>query len=317
MTIRLSGDVFDVEVAPERGADIVQVTDRATGVPLLAVSPTRHVGRAPAGADSMVVWIAGYPGGWQLLVPNAGPARAHDGVQQGFHGEAALAEWTVLAQTATSCELETWLATAPLHLHRTITTDGGGLAVTDTLRNFSPDPVQVRIVQHPAFGAPFLDERSVVSVAAATLVADADAPGSLASAGAVGPLGKVLGARVGEPGIRLPGPGSRESLFAAFTDLVEPAAEFHSPTHGFGVRLSWDAAAYPHAWFWIEANAGAGWPWFRRLYAIAVEPANVLPGEGETPDGRRRGGPGVAIDPDEQFTTTTRLTRLPLEGTHA
>jgi hypothetical protein len=311
MTIRLSGDVFDLEVAPERGADIVQVTDRATGVPLLAESPTRHVGRAPAGADSMAVWIAGYPGGWQLLVPNAGPARTHDGVRQGFHGEAALAAWTVLARTSTSCELETWLATAPLHLHRSITTDADGLAVTDTFRNVSPDPVQVRIAQHPAFGAPFLDEHSVVTVAAATLVADADAPGSLASAGAVGPLGTVLGARVGERGIRLPGPGSRESLFAALTDLAEAAAEFHSPIHGFGVRLSWDGAAYPHAWFWIEANAGEGWPWFRQLYAIAVEPSNVLPGEGETSDGRLRGGPGVVLEPGEPLTTTTRLTRLP------
>jgi hypothetical protein len=310
MTITLSGDIFEVEVAPERGADIVQITDRATGVPLLAESPTRHVGRAPAGADSMAVWIAGYPGGWQLLVPNAGPERRHDGVEQGFHGEAALAEWTVLAQTATSCELETWLATAPLHLHRTITTDADGLVVTDTFRNVSPDPVHVRIVQHPAFGGAFLDEHSVVSVAAATLVADADAPGSLASRGSVGPLGRVLRARVSQRGIRLPGPGSRESLFAAFTDLAEAAAEFHSPTHGFGVRLSWDAAAYPHAWFWIEANASGGWPWFRRLYAIAVEPANVLPGEGETSDGRLRGGTGVAIDPGEPLTTTTRLTRL-------
>lgn len=310
MTITLTGDAFDVVVAPERGADIVQVTDRATSVPLLAVSPTGRVGRAPAGADSQGQWLAGYPGGWQLLVPNAGPERLHDGVLQGFHGEAALAEWTVRTRSAASCELETRLATAPLHLHRTIATDADALVVTDTFQNLSPDEVHVRIVQHPAFGAPFLDELSYVTVAAATLVADADAPGSLAAPGAVGAPDAVLGARAGARGIHLPGPGSRESLFAAFTDLTDAEAEFHSPTHGFGVRLSWDRAVHPHAWFWIEANAGAGWPWFRRLFAVAVEPANVLPGEGETSDGRLRGGPGIALPPHETLTTTTRLSRI-------
>lgn len=309
MTITLSGEVFAVEVVPERGADIVQVVDRATGVPLLTVSPTGQAGRQAAG-DSMAQWIAGYPGGWQLLVPNAGPERMHDGVAQGFHGEAALAAWTVLSQTSTSCELETFLASAPLHVHRTVATDADGLTVTDTFRNLSPDTVRARIVQHPAFGAPFLDEHSYVIVPAATVVADADAPGTMAAAGAVGSPGDVLGERAVEPGIRLPGAGSRESLFAAFTEFTEPAAEFHSPTHGFGVRLAWDADAYPHAWFWVEANAGAGWPWFRRLYAVAVEPANVLPGEGETSDGRLRGGLGIALEPDTPLTTTTRLSRF-------
>ncbi|HEY4752308.1 MAG TPA: DUF4432 family protein [Candidatus Limnocylindrales bacterium] len=309
MTTTLRGACFDVEIAPERGADIVQITDVATGLPLLAQSPTRHVRRAPSGADSMAAWLAGYPGGWQMLVPNAGPQRVHDGVHQGFHGEAALAEWTVLGQTPASCEVETWLATAPLHLHRTVTATDDGVAVTDTLRNLSPDTIEVRIVQHPAFGSPFLDDRSYVTVPAGTVVADADAPGSLVEAGAVGSPGSVLGDAVDDLGIRLPGPGSEASLFAAFTDFTAPEATFHSPTHGFGVRLSWDAAVYPHAWFWIEANAGAGWPWFRRLYAIAVEPANVLPGEGLTSDGRPLGGPGVALEPDRPLSSTTRLSR--------
>jgi hypothetical protein len=310
MTITLSGECFDVEIAADRGADIVQVIDRTSGLPLLAVSPTGRPTRPPAGAGSMAAWLAGYPGGWQMLVPNAGPERLHDGVLQGFHGEAALAEWTVLSRTEGSCELETWLATAPLHLRRTVTTDAAGLTVTDTFRNLSPDTVHARVVQHPAFGAPFLDEHSYVAVAAATLVADADAPGSMARPGAVGAPGAVLGERSGEDGIRLPGPGSRESLFAAFTDLETAAAVFHSPTHGFGVKLEWDAATYPHAWFWVEANAGEGWPWFRRLYAIAVEPASVLPGEGATSDGRPRGGAGVSLEPDVPLTTTTRLTRV-------
>jgi hypothetical protein len=40
MPITLKGVTFDFAVAPERGGDILQITDVATGVSLLAVSPT-------------------------------------------------------------------------------------------------------------------------------------------------------------------------------------------------------------------------------------------------------------------------------------
>lgn len=310
MPIHLTGGAFDVLVEPARGADILQVTDRETGTPLLAESPTaRNDRRAIPGASSQAQWLAGYPGGWQVLVPNAGPERTHDGAELGFHGEASLAEWTTLMSSASACELETWLSTAPLHLHRRVAAHEDGMVVVDTIRNLSPDPVRARVVQHPAFGSPFLDDESFVTVAAATLVADAEAPGTLAAAGDVGSPRDVLGECAEGRGIRLPAPGSGESLFAAFTDFETPQATFHSPTRGFGVRLEWDAV-YEHAWFWIEANASPGWPWFRRLYAMAIEPATILPGEGLTIDGRPRGGAGVTILPDEPLVTATRLTRV-------
>ena len=147
-------------------------------------------------------------------------------------------------------------------------------------------------MQHPAFGAPFLDGQSYVVTSAAKIVTDADAPGSLAGANIVGRPDEVLEAGPEPDSIRLPAPDSGASLFAALTDFATPEATFCSPTRGLAVRLAWDSSILPHAWFWIEANAGRGWPWFRRLYAIAVEPANVLPGEGGTAD-HPRGGTGT------------------------
>ncbi|MGN8552170.1 UNVERIFIED_CONTAM: aldose 1-epimerase family protein [Microbacterium sp. SLM126] len=316
MAIHLSGGPFDVVVEPARGADVLQITDRETETPLLAVSPTaRSDRRALSAASSQAQWLAGYPGGWQLLVPNAGPERTHDGVQMGFHGEASLAEWDVLEVAPASCILETWLATSPLHLHRRVSTDDAGLAVVDTISNLSAEVVYARVVQHPAFGAPFLDEDSFVVVPAATLVTDAQAPGNLARADVVGTPRRVLGERAASGRIRLPGPASGDSLFAAFTDFSQPRATFHSPNRGFAVRLDWDRV-YPHAWFWIESNASSGWPWFRRMHTVAIEPATVLPGDGLTAGGRHRGGRGVAIEPGVPLVTTTSLARLPLgDGT--
>jgi hypothetical protein len=308
MPISISSDALVATITPERGADIVQIVDLATGTPLLAESPTGLV-RSTAGSatDSMSAWLRGYPGGWQLLVPNAGPEREHEGAREGYHGEASIATWDVLAQDSASCELETHLATAPLLLRRRVSITGDTLTVTDEIKNLSPDAVETRIVQHPAFGAPFLDERSYVITTAETIVTDADAPGTLAGPDVIGRPQGVLEQGPVRGSIRIPGPGSGDSLFAALTGFATPEVTFCSPARGLAVRVAWDGATLPHAWFWIEANAGRGWPWFRRLYAVAVEPANVLPGEGMA-SGYSRGGTGTRIEAGGSITVTTSLT---------
>lgn len=330
LTITLASDALEVTITPERGADIVRLTDRATGVQTLAVSPTGDVTPAPfapsnfVSSDSMVQWTNGYPGGWQLMIPNAGPERVHDGVTQGYHGEASLARWTVLEQSATSVTLATSLFTAPLRVERTVALDGARLTVTDTVTNLSPEPCSFRLGQHPAFGTPFLDEHSYVVTAANTLITDANAPGTLTEADAVGRPDALLPAGPVPHSVALPGPGSGQALFGVLTDFESDAAvrdptgadsasaTFCSPTHGFGMRISWERAVYPNAWFWIEANAGSGWPWFKRLFSIAVEPANVLPGDGVAANGRQRGGLGTTLPGGESLVSSIRVDRTPL-----
>ena len=310
--IALKSDALEVTITPERGADIVQLVDRATGTRLLAESPTANApALAGAPTDSMTQWLRGYPGGWQLLVPNAGPERQHNGARLGYHGEAALAAWTVLSQDAATCELETHLLSTPLHLRRTVSVVGDTLSVTDVITNLAPVPVRSRVVQHPAFGADFLDAESYIVVGNATIVTDAEFPGSLAAADVVGAPEEVLAAGPVPGSVRVPGPGSGESLFAALTDFAATEVTFCSPSRGIGIRLEWNREVLPHAWFWIEANAGAGWPWFQRMYSVAVEPANVLPGEGGSA-AHPRGGDGTEIAGGQSLTMTTSMTRLAL-----
>ncbi|MCC2591840.1 DUF4432 family protein [Tessaracoccus sp. OS52] len=318
MAITLRSADLELQLTPERGADIVRLTDLATGVQTLAVSPTGDVTAAPfAAGGSIVQWLSGYPGGWQLLAPNAGPERTHDGVTQGYHGEASLARWAVEAHDESSATLSTALLTAPLRILRTVEVEGRRVIVTDVVTNLSPEPCSFRLAQHPAFGSPFLDHHSFVVTTARTLVTDAEAPGTLTAADAVGRPSELLPSGPIPDSIALPGPGSGSSLFGALTDLTPERGEegltsatFHSPTHGFGLRLTWDPLVYPHAWFWIEANSGSGWPWFKRLYAAAVEPCNVLPGEGSTSDGRPRGGPGTTLAAGARLTSVVVIERV-------
>ncbi|WP_326791496.1 aldose 1-epimerase family protein [Streptomyces sp. NBC_00841] len=68
-------------------------------------------------------------------------------------------------------------------------------------------------------------------------------------------------------------------MFACLTDFRTGSFAIESPSAGFGIRVEWDASVLPHAWLWQECHASSGFPWYRRAYVVAIEPANVLPGD--------------------------------------
>ncbi|NJL95128.1 MAG: hypothetical protein HC915_16120 [Anaerolineae bacterium] len=46
--------------------------------------------------------------------------------------------------------------------------------------------------------------------------------------------------------------------------------------------LSWDKAAFPYAWYWQEMHSSPGYPWYKGVYVMAIEPASSIPGQGLT-----------------------------------
>ena len=186
--------------------------------------------------------------------------------------------WTLENASETTASLTVNLMTAPLRLHRQVSLDGPNLDVTDTVHNLSPDPVEFMWVQHPAFGAPFVDEHARIDTGASTFISDPAAPGTVLPADAVFDFPRATDITGAAVDLRVvPGEDEAREVFGALTDFEDTWFSITSPTAGFGVRMEWDPDAYPHAWFWQECHASKGFPWFRRAYAIAIEPANVLP----------------------------------------
>ncbi|MFJ9824716.1 aldose 1-epimerase [Streptomyces sp. NPDC101160] len=278
----LHNDRLSVEIRPDKGADITSIVERDSTIDLLWRTPwgRRDLAGAPVTGDSQVDWLARYGGGWQQLVPNAGAERTVDGVRRGYHGEAAVVAWSVVSADEELILLTTDLITAPLRLTRTLRLDGAALHVRDTVRNTGDLPVPVMWVQHPGFGAPFIDEHCTLTTPARTVLTDAGQPGNtlVADTRAAFPFApSVDGTPVDLR--KVPGPGSGRSVFACLTDFDGGWYEIHSPTAGFGIRVEWDPTVFPHAWLWQECHASSGFPWHRRAYVVAVEPANVLPGD--------------------------------------
>ena len=296
--VLLRSDALAVHVWADKGADICSLIDRRTGIDLLWRTPwaVGELSAIPCTGDSQTDWLARYPGGWQQLVPNAGPAREVGGVRQGYHGEAAIRPWQVLDVGADRVVLSVELSTAPVRLTRSIRVSGESVFVDDEMVNLTDESLDVRWVQHPGFGAPFVDEHCVIETGADTFVSDAEAPGSVLAADRVSDWPFGLGADGSDVDLRRV-PAGRRSVFGALTGFETGWFSMISPTTGLSLRMEWDAEVFPHAWFWQELHSSPGFPWFRRAYVVAVEPANVLPGEGATA-GRARGrapllGPGA------------------------
>ncbi len=305
---------LSIVVLPRKGADIYSIIDRPTGIDVLFKTPWgwHDPATLTLSGDSQRDWLARYPGGWQQLIPNAGPERRRDGIVLGYHGEAAILQWQVDKHTHNAARLTTRLRTLPLRLTRELTLDGPVLHVNDTITNNGHLPLKVMWVQHPAFGAPFIDHHCLLDFGARTLLSDTDAPGTRLTADTrydltPTPARQAAKDKSGQPLRAAPGAHSEASAFGCLTDFTSGWYSISSPTHGFGIRIDWDTAIFPHAWFWQECHASPGHPWFTDAYVIAIEPANVIPGNPS--EHRPERGIPPSLSPSQTWSSKLTFTR--------
>lgn len=313
--LRLSSATVQVDVVPGKGGDILAVRWRPTGVNVLWESPwgLREKGSAGTGGDSLPTVIEQYPGGWQTVFPNGGdPVEQHD-VMWGFHGEAWLAPWDFSDGAADDdgvvIELHTRLVRSPFRLRKQIALRHSSVTVTESVTNEGGLAMEAMWSHHPAFGAPFLSETCRVETAAATFVAD-----DLRNT----PTGDLkIGSRSSWPEAegkdgpvnlgRVPGPGAEIDRFGYLTDFANGFAAITNPDLGLRAELQWDAETFPTAWYWLEANAADGFPWFKGVYVFAIEPAAAWPGQG-IDNVRTKTGTQLRFEPGETKVATVSLT---------
>jgi hypothetical protein len=289
--LTLASDDVELTVDLDRGADVVSLVDRRTGVDVLFRTPWAERAEAVARRGSLLwhessttAWLESYAGGWQLLCPNAGGPTERAGVAHGFHGEAAVVPWTLVGADGGSVRLRVELHTTPLAIERTLSLAGPVVAVDDVVRNVSQIAVELDYQHHPAFGAPLLAPGAVIETGARTFATEAGGrpwPG-------VPPVDRV-------PPLDEP-----RAILGWLGDFDEPWAALRNPALDLGVALRWNVAVMPYAWVWQELHATAEYPWFRRAYALAIEPSS-------TP----AGGPGrtsLALAGGAAFEAGIRLT---------
>ncbi|HEY6737741.1 MAG TPA: aldose 1-epimerase [Actinopolymorphaceae bacterium] len=309
--VRLRSAELTVDVVPGKGGDITSVRT-SDGTELLWRSPwgLRHRGASARSGDSEALLMDAYPGGWQTVFPNVGPASIEYGTQWGMHGEAWTAPYDWEMTGPSQVTLTTRLVRSPFELRRQIRLDGGRLTVTETARNAGGVPVEAAWGHHVTFGAPFLGSSCRLEVPTGTTVLvddERDMPASDLVRGSRSTWPSVPGRAGGVVDLRIvPGPGSAIDRLAYLADLSEGRVSLTNGRLGLRATLLWDVAAMPYTWLWYELNATPTFPWYQAVYVLGIEPHTSYPSQGLSAI-REKTGTQVTFAPGESRTATTVL----------
>jgi len=286
-TMFLENECLRIGILLDKGADIFQFLDKKTDTDFLWRSPNGIVN--PHNYRETIAHSSGsfldfYHGGWQEIFPGGGPVN-YRGADLGLHGEVTHLGWdyAILAD----CEDEIAVCFSvkclrtPFLLERTLRLMANKpvLFIEEKLTNLSPEAQEFMWGHHPAFGAPFLHEGVHLQVPAGT--ASAHSP-QFAASGILQPgtefawpVAQAAGREIDFSKVSSSSAGFSELIYlkdltAGWYALIDAEREV-----GFG--LSWPLEVFPYLWFWPVYGKAPGYPWWDRVYCLALEPWTSIP----------------------------------------
>jgi galactose mutarotase-like enzyme len=292
-TAILENDRLRVVVALDRGAEIIEFRSKDADIdPLLRLpgGPVHPLESLASIAGSNGSFLDLYAGGWQEILPNGGPAATHRGAEYGQHGEISTVPWSVdlLEDTperiTVACRVRA--LRTPLHLERRMTmrADSTALFLDENLTNEAGEDLDVMWGHHVAFGRPFLDGGARIDTSASRVVVEDDLP-------AFRPRRAVPGQTGSWPQVR--GSDGRDLDLGAVPDVdtatgremcylsgFQGAAWYAIASRNHGFAMRWDGDVFRYLWLWQEFRSGTGFPWWKRVHAVALEPWTSFPTQG-------------------------------------
>lgn len=294
--ITLRNNRLTVRLDESRGAEITQIA--IGSVELLAYydwdSPVA-MSRSASYGKHRHDWLSEYRGGWQFLVPNAGPECEVDGVNLPFHGEWSRTSVYVIAQTESMVRVRAGTR-LPITVTREISLryNPDRVQIATQVYNSSSESTSFIWGEHPAFRAIAGDEIDLpmANVAAAS--------------------GVSLGRWPLDGSARLDviNDSAPQESVHFITDLTDGWAALRRSD--VGVAMAWDARDFPHVWLWRE-HGSKGFPFYGRASLVAIEPACSWPGLGLA-EARLR---GQAIELAPGATRSTKMSLTPFESGRA
>lgn len=274
-TVTLENEHLRVTVLPEKGADIVEIVDRTTGLDPLFKAPwgLQPPGFPPREGSDGRVFLQNYEGGWQELFPNAQEEARYRGRTIPFHGEVASLAWSA-DRTDGGVTFSVDCRRTPFRLERTMALKGGALVLAETVTNRESDPAHFVWGHHCVVGPPFLEAGCRLRLAATTLVTPEEPwedtnrlePGQRAR----WPHGRLRSGGTVDLSL-VPGPeaGTHDDVYV--TGLSDGRVEVENPRLPLAFRLEWDARVFPWLVAWQPYGGASAMP-LRGTYALGIEP---------------------------------------------
>jgi galactose mutarotase-like enzyme len=273
----MESDLLRVTVLPDKGADIVELIHKPSGVDCLMKTPW---GLKPPGP--VTDFLANYEGGWQELFPSCNDACEFRGQAIAFHGETPLLSWTyeILAEAGAEIAVRFSVRSRalPLRLERTMRLRENEpiLTLSERVSNLGAEPAPFTWGHHLVLGAPFLDEGCRLDVPAGVILSreaffEPETAALALDQGVAWPLARARqpGQHVDLRAVRGPEAHAHDDIFVG--DLARGEVRVTNPRLGLAVTLAWDAEVFRYLLLWL-AYGGADLPPLTGMYGLGVEP---------------------------------------------
>lgn len=286
----LENELLRVVVLAGKGGDVVEFLHKPSDMDFVWISPDGLRAPGQGACDDVAVFLDGYEGGWQEVLPNGGAPSVYRGARFAQHGEVAGLPWDAEVVADDEQEVAVRLSVRarrmPLRVVKTFRVVSGvaELVVEEELANDSDVELDVMWGHHIVFGAPFLKPGHRIRVPGGARVVPHAVP--------IGPGGRRVRAGGPHRWPHVPADGGgtvdlsvvpargEPSEIVYLTDLDEGRYEVVDPAGGPGLRVRWDASVLPHLWLWQELGATVDHPWWGRAYVVGLEPFAGHPTDG-------------------------------------
>jgi galactose mutarotase-like enzyme len=284
--IVMENELLRIGILPSKGADIVELRYKPQDLDVLWHAPQPYLPpgeEIPTVSRSQGNFLDYYPGGWQEVAPNAGPASVYANAQLGQHGEVALLPWDlrVLEDSETRLEIELSVETlrTPFRLCRRMSIASGSAVVNlqERMTNLGEQRLPYQWGHHCALGAPFLEEGCQLIMQPCDVVQPEYARG-LQRRFAVNRPARYPALETESGGSGrvdlIPAKSARCEDVLLFSGLTRAQCALRNARRRMEVRLCWNEKAFPYVWCWQVYGGSVGYPYYGRTYNLAIEPFN-------------------------------------------
>ncbi|MFD0620233.1 DUF4432 family protein [Paenibacillus sp. GCM10027629] len=275
--VQVIGNGLKVELLPEKGGDIYKIYIHDNNI--LWESPW-GIGKLGHRADychtSKERWLQNYPGGWQILFPNAGDDSFCYGVMHNFHGEACQVPWQYqvehVSESLVEIRFSTRLYKTPYALERVVVIDEAdqSIGIQERITNHGQQDLWVEWGQHIAFGAPLIGPGVTLEVPAGTI--DSAERDPVRSRLKKGTYSWPIADASSDLSIV---PAGKATDFAILKDLSAGWYAIHNEELDLRVTVEWDTEIMPNLWLWQEFNGLQDYPFYGECYVMGVEPCSA------------------------------------------
>jgi galactose mutarotase-like enzyme len=285
----LENQKLRVSILPEKGSDIIEFRYKPLDLNIMWESPlglrSKEWFVATNGRGAEGNFMDYYEGGWQEILPNAGPASQYKGASVGQHGEVSLSPWTcqVLEDSSRRVSVKMSVEThrTPFRLEKILTLekDEPTLFMEEMVTNQAGEKMEFAWGHHPAFGAPFLSGSCRLEIPGRPEIEILKGDG-LSLTNILPGKGKwpiVPGKEKPVDLRKVPSFKDKVSNFFLLTNLPEGRYQVRNPELGLAYQMTYDAKVFPCLWYWQVAGGSFNYPWWGRTYNIALEPFSGPP----------------------------------------